>query len=288
MNKATLALEAKARLGECPRWDEHEGLLYWVDIDAGQLHRFDPQSGDDEYMQFDEEIGCFVLQKGGGFILAMRSGFHRLSAWQGKLSAIVDPEAHLATNRFNDGRCDPAGRFLAGTIYPPKDRGGANLYSLHTDFQLSHLESDILTSNGLAFSPDGKRMYFSDTPRHVIYRYDYDITTGAVSNRNIFHQFPPGKGRPDGAAVDSEGCYWTAMYEGARVLRLDSSGQIIQEIAVPAFCPTMVAFGDQNLKGLYITTAGERPEAELARYPKSGSLFHLRVDVAGLVEPRFG
>ena len=288
MNEVAVILETHAQLGECPRWDEREGILYWVDIDAGQLHRFNPRSGDDEFMQFDEEVGCFALKKTGGFILAMRSGFHDLDAWQGQLTALVDPEAHLATNRFNDGRCDPAGRFLAGTIYPPKDHGGANLYSLDVNFQVSHLEGDILTANGLAFSPDGQTMYFSDTPRHVIYCYDYDITTGVAGNRSLFHRFPLGHGRPDGAAVDSEGCYWTALYEGARVVRLNPAGVIVQEIAVPAFCPTMVAFGDDDLKGLYITTVGRRPEEELVRYPKSGSLLHVRVEVAGLIEHRFG
>jgi len=281
-------LDAHAQLGECPRWDEHAQCLYWVDIDAGQLHRFDPASEKDTFMQFDEEIGCFALRKDGGFILAMRSGFYFLDHWGERLKFISDPESHLPTNRFNDGRCDVAGRFLAGTIYPPKDHGGANLYSLDSNLQVAQLESNILTSNGVAFSPDNRRLYFSDTPRHLIYYYDYDCESGQVSNRKVFHQFPEGKGRPDGAAVDIEGNYWSALYEGGRVVCLDTYGRIIQEIKVPVTCPTMVAFGDEDLKSLYITSVGQRPEEELERYPLSGALFRVRVDIPGQIEHRFG
>jgi len=288
MDLVEVVLDAKALLGECPRWDELAQCLYWADIDARQLHRFDPVSGRDEFMQFEQEVGCFALRRQGGFILAMRTGFYFLDEWGGQLRPIVDPEAHLPENRFNDGRCDVEGRFLAGTIYPPKDRGGANLYSLGIDLKVEHLESNILTSNGIAFSPDNRRLYFSDTPRHVIYCYEYDFETGQISDRRVFHQFPDGKGRPDGAAVDVEGCYWSALYEGGRIVRLDPDGEIVQEIPVPAFCPTMVAFGDRDLQSLYITSVGQRSDEELQRYPHSGALFRVRVDVPGQIEYRFG
>lgn len=288
MNPVEIMLDAHARLGECPRWDELQERLYWVDIDAGRLHCFNPSSGEDEFMQFEEEIGCFALQKKGGFILAMRSGFYFLDQWQGHLQPIIDPEAHLQENRFNDGRCDAKGRFLAGTIYPPKDHGGANLYSLGLDLKAMHLESGLLTANGIAFSPDNCRLYLADTPRHVIYCYEYDVETGKASNRRVFHQFPDGKGRPDGAAVDAEGCYWSALYEGGRIVRLNPNGEIIQEIQVPVHCPTMVAFAERDLKSLYITSVGQRPADELARYPHSGALFRVRVDVPGQIEYRFG
>lgn len=283
-----IALDCRARLGECPRWDEQNQLLYWVDIDAMQLHRFNPVSGNDEYRQFDEAIGSFVLRKDGGFIIATDSGFHYLDDFNAQTRPISDPEAGIKTNRFNDGRCDAAGRFLAGTVYTPKDRGGANLYSLSPDMTLQHLESDIITANGLAFSLDNQWMYFADTPRHVIYRYRYDLASGHISERVVFHQFPHGKGRPDGAAMDSEGCYWSALYEGGRVVRLNPQGEVIQQIFVPAHCPTMVAFGGEDLKTLYITSIGDRPAEELKAYPYSGALFSVELDVAGLTEQRFG
>ncbi len=288
MKQAELALAAGANLGECPRWDEKTQLLYWTDINAGQLHRFDPAKGTDEFLQFNEELGCFSLRKEGGFILGMRSGFCSIDGWNTDVRVIADPEADLPSNRFNDGRCDAAGRFIAGTVYPPKDRDGASLYSLGTDLQVTKLKDSLLTSNGVAFSPDNKTLYFSDTPKHAIYSYDYDIDTGAMSNGRVFHQFPFGNGRPDGAAVDAEGYYWTALYEGGRVARLNPQGEIVEEIAVPAKCPTMVALGGADMKTLFITSVANRPEAELKQYPNSGGIFQVRVDVPGLPEHRFG
>jgi len=287
MRDVQVALKTRANLGECPRWDERERKLYWVDINARELHRFDPISGSDEHITFDEEIGCFVLREQQGFVVALRSGFHFLDRWSADTRPITDPEAGLEHNRFNDGRCDAKGRFIAGTVYPPKDRDGANLWSLGTNLQAVKLVDGLLTSNGAAFSPNGKTFYYSDTPKHVIYCCEYDLDTGSISNQSVFHQFEFGNGRPDGAAVDVEGYYWTALYEGARIARLNPLGEIVEEIPVPAKCPTMVAFGDDDLKTLYITSVGNRPDAEFETYPDAGSIFRVRVDVPGLIEHRF-
>lgn len=288
MKSVEVALKIKAQLGECPRWDEQAKLLYWVDINACKLHRFDPLTCEDSFIQFEEEIGCFVLKKNGGFVLAMRSGFYFMHGWGDELEAICDPEADLESNRFNDGRCDAAGRFIAGSVYPPKDRDGANIWALDTDLTTRLLVDGMLTSNGAAFSPDMRTFYYANTPKHVIFRCDYNLQSGEIGEASVFHQFEFGNGRPDGAAVDEEGCYWTALYEGGRIARLNPAGKIIEEIAVPAKCPTMVAFGDADLKTLYITSVGNRPEEELGTYPHSGSIFKVRTDVAGLAEHRFG
>lgn len=287
MRKVEVALSVKADLGECPRWDEKSGLLYWIDINAFELHRFNPKTGENETLKFEEEIGCFSLRPEKGFVLAMRSGFYFLDDWNTELRAITDPESHLDKNRFNDGRCDAEGRFIAGSYYPPKDHDGANLWSLGANLAVTKLVEGLLTSNGSAFSPDNKTFYLSDTPKHVIYKYDYDIHTGEIANGQVFHQFPTGNGRPDGAAVDQEGYYWTALYEGGRIARLNPEGQIVEEIRVPAKCPTMVAFGGDDLKTLYVTSVGNRPEDELQEYPDSGAIFKVEVDVPGLVEHRF-
>ena len=287
MKTVELALAAKANLAECPRWDEKEQLLYWIDINRFQLHRLDPKTGKDEFITFNEEIGCFSLRENGGFVLAMRNGFFTVDGWNTEVTKICDPEEGLDKNRFNDGRCDAKGRFIAGSYYPPKDHDGANLWMLDENLEARLMYDQMLTSNGAAFSPDNKTFYFSDTPKHVIYRCDYDIETGTASNRDIFHQFPHGNGRPDGGAVDSEGYYWTALFEGSRIARLNPQGEIVEEIEVPAKCPTMVAFGGEDLKTLFITTAGDRKEEELAEYPQSGNLFKVEVDVPGQVEYRF-
>lgn len=287
-NAVEIALDVRANLGECPRWDEQQQCLYWVDINAGELHRFDPATGEDKFLKFDEEVGCFSLREQGGFLLAMRTGFYTLDGWNTERSFIADPEADMDKNRFNDGRADAEGRMFAGTVYPPKDYGGASIYSLSPDTQeVKKWVGDLLTANGIAFSPDNKTFYYADTPSHAIQQCDYDLATGTVGKPRLFHQFPHGNGRPDGAAVDSEGFYWTALYEGGRVVRLNPQGEIVQEIPVPAKCPTMVALGGPDLKTLYITSVGNRPEAELQEYPHSGAVFAVQVAVPGLPEHRY-
>lgn len=287
MNPVEVALKIKANLGECPRWDDRDKLLYWVDINAGQLHKFNPSNGKDEFLQFDEEIGCFSLRKKGGFLLAMRTGIYTIDAWNTERRFIVDPEKGMDSNRFNDGRADSKGRMFTGSVYPPKDYGGASIYSLSENGEVKKWIGDLLTANGIAFSPDNSVFYYADTPSHAVQRCDYDVTTGTPSNCRLFHQFPIGNGRPDGAAVDSEGYYWSALYEGGRIARLNPNGEVVQEIAVPAKCPTMVAFGGDDLKTLFITSVGNRPVAELSQFPHSGAIFKVRVDVAGLPENRF-
>lgn len=287
MKNVEVALAVKANLGECPRWDEKKQLLYWVDINEGQLHRFNPATGENDFVRFEEEIGCFSLRPDDGFVVGMRSGFHLLNGWNTDLQPICDPESEFEKNRFNDGRCDAMGRFVAGSVYPPKDRDGANIWSLGSNLEATILVEGLLTSNGAAFSPDSKTYYHSDTPKHVIFASDYDLENGTISNTRVFHQFPLGNGRPDGAAVDAEGHYWTALYEGGRIARLNPEGAIVEEISVPAKCPTMVAFGGPDLKTLYITSVGNRPEEELTEFPNSGAIFKVDVDVPGLQENRF-
>lgn len=282
-----VALKIKANLGECPRWDVNTQCLYWLDINAGQLHRFNPESNTDEYLQFDEEIGCFSFREQGGYLLAMRSGFYSLDGWNTQRTFISDPESHLEKNRFNDGRADARGRMFAGSVYPPKDYGGASIYSLTPEGKVAKWVDNLLTANGIAFSPDNRTFYYADTPSHAIQQCDYDVETGQPSNCRVLHQFPHGNGRPDGASVDSEGYYWTALYEGGRVVRLSPAGEIVQEIEVPVRCPTMVAFGGAELKTLYITSVGNRPADELAQFPHSGCIFSVEVEVAGLPEHRF-
>ncbi len=287
MTEVKIALAANAKLAECPRWDSFTQKLFWVDINGFQLHCFDPETGEDKFLQFDEEIGCFSLRKRGGFVLAMRSGYFLLDSWNTHLHALSDPESDLDKTRFNDGRCDTKGRLFAGSYYPPKDYDGANLWCLNPDYSVVKIADDLLTTNGIAFSPDNKTFYYSDTPKHIIYRCDFDIESGVVSNRQTFHQFPHGNGRPDGASVDVEGCYWTALYEGARIVRLSPDGNILQEIPVPARCPTMIAFGGRDLKTLFITTAGQRPAEEDEAFPGNGTILRVEVDVPGLPENLF-
>ena len=284
----TCVLDAKASLGECPVWSGDERVLYWVDINAPSLNRFDPASGANIAWPMPQAIGSFALRARGGFVAALRDGVWFVDR-EGRLerkvaAAPYDPEHH----RFNDGRADAQGRFWVGSMNEKRDANSARLYCLSSDLGLASALDDMMISNGLGFSPDGRTMYHADTPARTVKAYDFDGTRGALSNGRVFARFDGENDRPDGAAVDSEGCYWIAFYRGGKVVRLSPQGTRLAEYAVPAMCPTMCAFGGDDLRTLYVTTARQMREAdELARLPQTGGIFALRVDVAGLPEPKF-
>ncbi len=286
----TVALDVRAELGECPIWDSDEQALCFVDIKGRALHRFHPATGKHAVMPMPEEVGCIGFRKGGGFIAGFRSGLWLLDSKGGREAKLADNPEDQRTSRFNDGRVDPAGRFLAGTIDEPKDGGKAHLYR-YDRRGLATLAGGLLTSNGVAFSPDGRTLYHSDTPTFTVWRYAYDPATGEATDKTLFVRLAPtesDRGRPDGAAVDAEGCYWTALFEGGRIQRYAPDGRLLAEHAVPARCPTMVSFGGPDRKTLYVTSARTgRSESELAGLPHSGSLFAMPVDVPGLPETRF-
>jgi sugar lactone lactonase YvrE len=197
--------------------------------------------------------------------------------------APYDPDHH----RFNDGRCDSAGRFVVGSMNEKRDANSASLMRVDPDFRMTHIVADVMISNGLAFSPDGRTMYHADTPTHAIRAFDYDAS-GRPSNPRVFAQWSGETDRPDGAAVDSEGNYWCAFYRGGKVVKLSPAGHVVAEYPTPAMCPTMCAFGGADLCTLYVTSARQlREPDELARLPQSGGIFALAVDTPGLPEPHF-
>jgi sugar lactone lactonase YvrE len=284
----TCVLDARASLGECPVWSAKEQVLYWVDINAPALHRFDPCTGADVAMPMPSSIGCFALREAGGFVVALRDGVWLASATGELTRKLADAPFDPAHHRFNDGRCDPRGRLIVGTMNERRDAPSAGLYRLDTDCSLAQLFGGITISNGLAWSPDGRTMYHADTPKLTVWAYDYAPHDGTVSRRRTFARFTGDDDRPDGAAIDSAGNYWVAFYRGAKVVKLSPHGDRLAEYPLPAMCPTMCAFGGEDLRTLYVTSARQqRDAAELARLPLSGGLFAMHVDTAGLPEPRF-
>jgi sugar lactone lactonase YvrE len=281
-------LDVKASLGECPVWSIDEQALYWVDINAPSLNRFDPARGINSVWAMPQSIGCFALRARGGFVAALRDGIwfvDREGGLERKIAAAPYDPAH---HRFNDGRADGQGRFWAGSMNEKRDASSASLYRLSADLDLVTVLGDITISNGLAWSPDGRTMYHADTPARIVRAYDFDSASGTPSNRRVFAQFDGETERPDGATVDSEGCYWCCFYGGSKVVRLSPQGKLLAEHPVPAMCPTMCAFGGDDLCTLYVTSARQKREAdELARFPESGGIFSMRVEVAGLPEPKF-
>ncbi len=286
-----IAVATPARLGESPFWHPAEQALYYCDITAHRLQRFDPAASELKHWDFDEEVASCAPCTDGALLLAMRDGLWRFDPKSGERRCLAAPPYDPSEERFNDGKCDPAGRFWVGTSYEPRTPALAALYC-YADGRLVRRAGGITVSNGLAWSPDGRTMYWSDTSAHAVYAFEFDPARGALGQRRLFASFPvkrPGQdlagygGRPDGAAVDSAGCYWAAMYEGQRLLQFSPKGELLREVALPVRCPTMPCFGGSDLRTLYITTASDkRPAAELAAQPHAGCVLALRVDVPGL------
>ena len=296
-----VAVAGPDTLGESPFWHSQEQRLYWVDIAARRVRRWRPGSGGAEEWLLPQEPGCIAPAAGGGLVLALRDGVYRARSWGGMLQPLVRFQ-HGATTRFNDGKADPLGRFWAGTYYEPKDARKADLYCIdcrpdngNGGQAIVQLKAgNATTANGIAWSPDRHTLYWTDTGAGAIYAWDWDADANVMRRHRVFRQFPdkpagwqPGDpgygGRPDGAAVDAEGHYWVAMYEGGRLLRLSPAGEVVAEHEVPARCPTMPCFGGEDGRTLYLTTARQkRPPAELQALPHSGCVFSARVDVPGL------
>ncbi|MDP4301312.1 SMP-30/gluconolactonase/LRE family protein [Leptothrix discophora] len=280
----------QALLGESPMWHPTEQVLYWCDIPGRRLHRLDPATGATRHWDFPVEPSCCAPLLGGGLLLGMRDGIWRFDPGTSGRARLSAPPYDVASERFNDGKCDPQGRFWVGTIHEPRQPQAA-LYRWQPG-ALDRVAGDITVSNGLAWSPDGRTLYWSDTKAHRISAFDFDPAEGSLSRERVFMDFPVKQagqdlstygGRPDGAAVDSEGCYWVAMFEGQRLLRIAPDGRIVREVRLPVRCPTMPCFGGADLRTLYITTSREnRPEAELAAQPWAGCVLAMRVDVPGL------
>ena len=291
-----------SELGESPFWHPDEQRLYWVDIAARRLHRADVQSGALQSWDMPSEPGCMApaktLGQPSGLVIALRDGIYRARHWGGALERLLPATHDSASTRFNDGKADPRGRFWAGTMYEPRDAARAELFCIDARLGrvplLERKAGDATIANGLAWSPDARTLYWSDTTRHRIRAWDWDADSNAMRHERVFQQWPakpagwqPGMpgygGRPDGAAVDVQGNYYVAMFEGARLLKLSPAGAVLAEWAVPAQCPTMPCFGGHDLQTLFLTTARhKRPAAELQRYPQSGSIFSIRVEVPGL------
>lgn len=299
MNSWTAVVAEPDQLGESPFWHPEERKLYWVDIPARQIRRVDPDVGEVQSWAMPMEPGCIAPVRSGGLAIALRDGVYRGRSWGGPLTLVARFSHDIATTRFNDGKADPVGRFWAGTMYEPRDARKAELYSIEFgepgDKPLVELKAlNAIIANGLAWSPDASTLYWADTGSHIIQAWDWNAHTNVMSRHRVFQQFPgkpagwkPGDpgygGRPDGAVVDSQGNYWTAMFEGQRLLKFSPAGKLLAEIPVPVRCPTMPCFGGDDLRTLYVTSARyNRPAEELAAFPLSGRVIATRVEVAGL------
>jgi len=277
---AELVLDAQAVLGEGSIWDAQNARLYWVDIMKREVHVHDPASGSDRVITLDQQVGTVVRRRAGGLMLAVERGFAHLDLDTEMLTPICDPKEHAPELRFNDGKCDPAGRFWAGTMGP---EGTANLYCLFPDLTVKKMLGGVTTSNGICWSLDAKTMYYIDTPTGTVAAFDYDVETGEIGNRRVAVSVPEDMGHPDGMSIDAEGKLWVAHWNGWSVNRWDpETGEHLAKIDVPTAHVSSCAFGGPNLDDLYITTAAVGLDCEAVRgQPHAGGLFRAKPGVRG-------
>jgi sugar lactone lactonase YvrE len=267
-----VVLAAAARLGEGPVWDPRSSTLRWVDIERGQVHRFDPASGADTFFEVGEAVGTVAVRAAGGLVLATASGLYTCLDDGGHRTLLHE----VATDgRFNDGKADPWGRFWAGT-YLERPRRAAALYRLDPDHSLHTVATGVTCSNGIGWAPDGTTMYYIDTQTGGVDAFDHDPSSGAVTGRRRLIDVD--RGWPDGMTVDVDGCLWVALWDGWGVRRYAPDGRLLTTVEVPAQRVTSCAFGGDTL---YITTA-RTGLIDFGDQPAAGSLFACSPGVAGL------
>lgn len=283
----TCLLDTQAGLGESPVWSTAEQALYWVDIIAPCLHRFDPTTGDRRTWKMPSSIGCAALASDGGLLVALRDGIFHFNQNTETLRLIAHPEPSIAGNRYNDGKVAPDGRFFVGTMDEATlcQRTGA-LYRLDPDGSTQRVRDNLIVSNGLAWSADGTKMFHSDSKGKEIFRFDYH--NGCLSQPVLIATPDEADGRPDGAATDLAGIYWSAGISAGVLNGYCASGARLHRIALPCAAPTMPCFGGADMRTLFVTSARHKlPPERLRDFPLSGGLFALRMDTPGVPIAQF-
>ncbi|MBO0774697.1 MAG: SMP-30/gluconolactonase/LRE family protein [Actinobacteria bacterium] len=290
-----VVVAAGAELGERPVWDQLGASLLWVDIHAGRLHRYRPGLGSEVVLELAGSggpvaVGAAAPRAGGGYVLAAADGF-RLTGPDGQPEAgPLRPPGMAADVRFNDGVCDPAGRFWAGTVATDRRPGAGALYHLDADLTITTVLEGVTESNGLGWSPDGTRFYYIDSgePQPRVRVFGSDRATGELGQSRDLVTFPGGGAVPDGLVVDADGCLWVALWGGAAVHRYSPEGELLAALPVPVAQPSCPAFGGPGLTDLYLTTAWQGMAAEdRSAQPLAGHLLRTRPGAAGQPAPAF-
>lgn len=280
-------LTARARLGEGPVWDAATGQLYWVDIYNHWVHCFNPETGKNDRIDVRDTVSAIALTHTHQLLLAQRHGLACLDLDSHQVTPLADIEKDLPNNRFNDGKCDAAGRFWFGSMSTDDQAG--SLYCYDADGQLSQRETHLNISNGLGWSPDNQTFYLTDSPKQCIYAYTFDLASGRIENRKVLIDLSAESYFPDGLTVDREGCIWSAMWDGGCVIRFDPKGQEMGRLMLPVQRPTSCTFGGPKLSQLFITTASVGlSESEIQQSFYSGDLFCVETQTTGLPNHRFG
>lgn len=287
--KAELELEISASLGEGAIWNYKTNTFWWVDIEGRKLNIYDPETKGNRVIDVKERIGTVVPAKSGGAIIALENGIFHLDLEREEMEMICNPLEELDTIRFNDGKCDPAGRLWVGSMSLKFIKGAASLYNISPDGSFREVFGGVTVSNGIIWSNDHKTLYYIDTPRRNVRAWDYDLETGDISNERVVISIPEGMGGPDGMTIDEKGTLWIAMWGGNQVSQWDpETGELIGKVEVPAPNVTSCAFGGPDLDVLYITTAGGDNQKMKEDYPLAGSVFKVKPGVKGIRADFFG
>lgn len=286
---ANLEYQTDAHLGEGPVWDETNQKLWWVDILSGNLHCYEPARNKNKLFDVGEQIGAAVLRKEGGLLLALKSGFAFFDEESEKITPLENDFENAENTRFNDGKCDPAGRFWVGTLDYDLEEGSGNLFCVNSDLKIEKKLDQLTIPNGMAWNSSADTFYFIDTIARELYSFQYQKESGEISNRSVICEFDEELGYPDGMAIDSDDKLWIALYAGRKVIQINpKNGHIEFEIRVPVPKPTSCTFGGDNLKTLFITTCREyMDESDVEKAPLSGSLFSVDLPFRGRPVDRF-
>ena len=274
-----------AELGEGPVWVERDRALWFVDIKKHHIHRYDPESGDKRTWSAPEQVGFILPAQRGGFVAGLQSGLYHFDEGSGAFEQIVEVEPDMPTNRLNDGVVDPAGRLWFGSM-DNGERAKTGAFYCFGDGRLTRTTVDnIAITNGPAVSPDGRLLYVVDTLKGTIDRVELR-DDGTLGERSPYVRIAPTEGHPDGPTIDSEGCVWISLYNGWEARRYSPAGELIDTVRFPVANITKIAFGGDDLRTVYATTARQLLSAEqIAKQPQIGDLFEFRVDVPGVPCP---
>ncbi len=289
MIEAKLKFPLLCDLGEGSLWDEKQQVLYWIDIAQNKVYRYDPENGSNLAYDVGENVGTVVVATNDKLLLALRSGFAWLDPDTGQVIHLMDPEADKPHTRFNDGKCDPKGRFWAGTMVENSQKSDGSLYCLDTDLTVTRKMTGVSCSNGLVWSRDQRYFYYIDTPTFQIHGFEFDLATASLGARRVIADLPREAGAPDGMTIDASDGLWIALFGGGRVIRINpANGAVNYEVEVASPNVTSCAFGGSELDELYITTARVGLSDERRReYPLAGSLFSAKVPFQGMPARRF-
>ncbi len=288
--KISLLDTASCLVGEGPVWDVREQALYFVDIVGKKVFRYSPETGETRSWDVPGMIGSLALREKGGAIVALKEGVYALDFGTGKASPLALAEGQASRVQFNDGKVDRRGRFVVGSGDSDlKDtQPVGTLYSLGADHRLTELDHGIAIANGPCWSPDNKTFYFSDSLQYEVYAYDYDIDTGAATNRRVFANTRELGGIPDGATVDTDGLIWIAICEGSKIVAFRPDGKIERIIQMPVKAPASVMFGGPNLDRLFVTTINVAALMGRDAQEGAGSTFVIDgLGAKGIAEPRY-